>query len=76
MGTEQIQTAAGEVQARSVKNIQAEQCSDELGQGTLPTPQCHLQVGGLKKERPGHDVGCSSGRAESEGWPLGDRMRV
>jgi hypothetical protein len=50
MGTEQIQTAAGEVQARSVKNIQAEQCSDELGQGTLPTPQCHLQAGGLKRK--------------------------
>lgn len=50
MGTEQIQTAAGGVQARSVRNIQAEQRSDELGQGSLPTPQCHVQVGGLKKK--------------------------
>lgn len=50
METEQIQTAAGEVQDRSLRNIQAEQCSVELGQGSLPTPQCHLQVGGLKRK--------------------------
>lgn len=25
-------------------------CSDELGQGSLLTPQCHLEVGGLKRK--------------------------